>query len=120
MRRYQTGITAIGFLLLASLVGILGFGVLKVTPLYMQSLRVQAVLDDVEEELNGTNPTPTRVRQGLLKRLNIEGLRIPMDKISVKKGGSGYIVRIAYDNKTHFVADIWLMVVINKQVEITR
>ena len=120
MGRYQTGITAIGFLLLASLVGIVGFAVIKVTPLYMQSLRVEAVLADVQEELDGTNPTPTRVRQGLVKRLNIEGLRIPMDKISIKKGGSGYVVRINYDNKTHFLADIWLLVVVNKQVEITR
>ena len=120
MGRYQTGITAIGFLLLASLVGIVGFAVIKITPLYMQSLRVQAVLEDVQEELDGTNPTPTRVRQGLVKRLNIEGLRVPMDKIKIKKAGSGYVVRINYDNKTHFLADIWLLVVINKQVEITR
>lgn len=120
MRHKQTGITAVGALLIAVLVGVVGLAGIKVGPMYAQGLRVNTVLKDLKKEMDGTNPSPSRVRLALERRLDIESLRIPRENIKLSKGGPGYILRINYDNKTRYVADIWLMVVVDKQVEIVR
>lgn len=120
MHPKQRGMTAIGVLLIAMLVGIVGLAGIKVGPMYAQGLRVETVLKDLKEEMDGTNPSPSRVRLALERRLDIESLRIPREDISLRKGGPGYVMRINYENKTRYVADIWLMVVIDKQIEIVR
>ncbi len=120
MHQKQRGMTAIGALLIAVLVGVVGLAAIKAGPMYAQGLRVQTVLTDLKKEMDGTNPSPSRVRLALERRLDIESLRIPRDNISLRKGGPGYILQISYENKTRYVADLWLMVVIDKQVEIVR
>lgn len=120
MHHNQTGMTAIGALLIAILVGVVGLAGIKVGPMYAQGLRVKTVLTDLKQEMDGTNPSPSRVRLALERRLDIESLRIPRDDISIRKGGPGYILQVSYDNKTRYVADIWLLVVIDEQVEIVR
>ncbi len=120
MHHRQSGMTAIGFLLIAALVGVIGLAGLKIGPMYAQGLRLEQVLEDLKEEVDGSNPTPNRVRLTLERRLDIESLKIPRDKITIRKGGPGYILRVNYDNKAHFVANIWLMVVVDQQIEIVR
>jgi len=120
MHHKQGGMTAIGFILIAMLVGVIGLGVLKVGPMYAQGLRLEKVLGDLKEEMDGTNPTPNRVRLALERRLDIESLRIPRDQITIRKGGPGYVLRVNYDNKAHFVANVWLMVVVDEQIEVVR
>ena len=44
-RHAQAGITALGFLILATLVGVVGLAVLKVTPMYIKNMRMN---DDLE------------------------------------------------------------------------
>ena len=48
MRQRQQGITAIGFLLIAALVGIVGYGVLRLFPLYMTQLTIRDLMADLK------------------------------------------------------------------------
>ena len=63
-RHSQAGITALGFLILAVLVGVVGLAVLKVTPMYIKNMRMIQILADVENELSGQGSTPATIRQG--------------------------------------------------------
>ena len=72
MHQKQGGMTAIGFLLIAILVGVIGLGALKVGPMYAQGLRLEKVLSDLKEEVDGTNPTPREVRLALERRHEFE------------------------------------------------
>jgi hypothetical protein len=119
-RHGQRGITALGMLILAGLVGVLGLGALKVTPLYLQNLRLGAVMDDLPTELNGKGATPAAIRSELNKRLYIEGVRIPGEAVKIVQGRNGYQVQVQHEGRAPFVADIWLLVVFDKQISITR
>ena len=57
-RHAQAGITALGFLILAVLVGVVGLAVLKVTPMYIKNMRMNTILTDIEHEMSGKSPTP--------------------------------------------------------------
>ncbi len=120
MRRQQRGMTVLGFIIMAAVVSVLLFAVLKITPIYLQNKRIEAVLQDMKAELDGTGTTANRVRLSMIRRLDIEMIKLPMDAVKISKSRNGYTVRVKYDNRTHYIADIWLVVALDKQVEIIR
>ena len=119
-RRRQVGMTAIGFLLLASLFGIVGLGALKLVPVYLENMRMTRILDDLQDELEGSGRSPVGIRNALDSRFIVEGIRIPRDNIQIQQIREGYTVRVRYENRTPYIADIWFLVAFDKQVEIRR
>lgn len=119
-RRSQAGVTLIGFLLLAGIFGLVGFGAIKLFPMYLQNYRLNTVLEDVRKEMDGRNPTPGQIRSALDRRFGVEGIQLPSDSVKINQGRNGYEVHIQYENRARYVADIWLLVIFDKQVEIRR
>jgi hypothetical protein len=112
--------TALGFLIIATLVGVVGLAALKVTPMYISNMRLSTILDDMERELRGQGSTPLAIRQELAKRFSIEDINLANDSIKIAQSKEGYSLRIQYENRAPYVADIWLLVAFDKQVEIRR
>lgn len=119
-RRKQAGITAIGFLCLAAVFGVIGLAGLKIVPLYLQKMRLSRVLDDIENEFQDGGKSAATIRIELEKRFSIEGIRIPRDKVSIEQGRAGFVVRIQQEARTPFIADLWFVLVFDEQVEIRR
>ena len=119
-RRRQAGITAIGFLVLACVFGVVGLAALKIVPLYMQKMRLSTVLNDMERELQASGQTPQSIRNELEKRFSIEGVQIPREDIKITQVRDGYEVRIQQEARTAFVADLWFVLVLDEQAEIRR
>lgn len=119
-RRRQAGVTVIGFLVLASLFGLVGFAGIKLVPMYLQYYRLDTVLDDVRREMEGRNATPGQIRSALNRRFDVEGITLPRESVNINQSKAGYAVRIEYENRSRYIADIWLLVTFDKQVEIPR
>ena len=119
-RRSQAGITALGFLCLAILVGIVGMGVLKVTPMYIKKFRMNTVLTDIERELSGQGATPATIRAELSKRFSVEDIRLDVNAPKIVQSKNGYSLRVTYEERATYVADIYLLIAYDKQVEIRR
>lgn len=118
--RKQAGITALGFLFLAIVFGAVGLAALKVTPLYIQGMRVKTVLAELKTELDGKGTTANSLRLNLGSRLYVEGIALEPNAVKITPGGSGYNVQVQFDNKTRYVDDIWFMVAVDEQIEIRR
>jgi hypothetical protein len=119
-RHSQAGITALGFLILAALVGVVGLAVLKVTPMYLKNMRMTQVLQDVESELGGQGSNPVAIRQELAKRFAVEDIRMDIDALKIAQSKNGYTLRVQYEERAPYVAGIYLVLVFDKQVEIRR
>jgi len=119
-RHRQAGITVIGFLILASLFGVVGLAAMKLVPMYLQNMRLSTILDDLQTELNGKGSTPANIQRELYRRFSVEGIRLPQDNVKIVQAKTGFDVRIQYENRAPYVADIWLLVAFDKQVEIKR
>lgn len=119
-RHSQAGITALGFLILAALVGVVGFAVMKVTPMYIKNMRMTTILDDVARELSGQSPTPQTIRNELYRRFSVEDINLDSDEIKIAQSKNGYSLHVQYENRASYLADIYLLVAYDKQVEITR
>ena len=118
--RRQAGMTALGMLILAGVFGVIGLGALKVTPLYLQNMRVSTVMDDLKAELDGKGTTAGNLRLYLNKRLYVEGIDIGPENVKITPVNGGYSLRIQHDNRARYIADTWLLVAFDKQIEIRR
>ena len=120
LRREQTGITAIGFLILATLVGVVGLGAIKVVPMYIKNMRMNTILESLQHELEGQTVSPATIRVALAKRFAVEDINMDVDKIKITQSKDGYSLRVTYENRAPYVADVYLVVAYDKQVEIRR
>ena len=119
-RHSQAGITALGFLILAVLVGAVGFAALKVTPMYIKNMRMDTILEDVKRDLSGNGPTPQSIRYELAKRFSVEDVNLDVDALKITQSKNGFTLRVQYDERASYVANVYLVVAYDKQVEITR
>ena len=119
-RRRQAGITALTALMLAAVFGLVGLAAIKVTPLYVQGMRIRTVLADMKEDVDGKGTTASGLRLELSSRLYVEGVSLTRDDVKITPAPSGYKLRVQYDSRTQFLSDIWFLVVIDEQIEIQR
>lgn len=121
MMRRQQGITAIGFLLLAAVFGMVGFGGLKLAPVYMDNFKVQRLLKDIKLEYDGQNPSVAQVRSSIEKRLNIESVSgVGVRDFAITRGDRGTRVEVVYESRTSFLGNIYLVAAFDNSVEIVR
>ena len=121
MRSKQQGITFIGLLALAAMVGVLGFAGLKLVPAYLEHMKILRILNDVKADLDGQAPTPPSIRSAIDKRLNIEmvyGVKLQQFKIDKSEGG--FTVAVRYDKAEPFIANVSLLVSFDNEVEIRQ
>ncbi len=119
-RQSQAGMTALGFLIIAVLVGVVGLAALKVTPMYIKNMRMSTIMADVETELSGQSPTPVTIRQELAKRFSVEDINLDVNSLKITQSKNGFTLRVAYEDRAPYIADIYLLVAFDKQVEIRR
>ena len=119
-RHAQAGITALGFLILAALVGVVGLAVLKVVPMYIKNMRMTTILEDVQRDLSGGSPTPQAIRTELARRFSVEDINLDIEALKITQSKSGYSLLVQYEERAPYVADLYLVVAYRKQVEINR
>ncbi len=116
----QAGITLIGLMFLVAVFGVVGLAVLKIVPLYLERMKITTVLDDVRTELAMGGNTVQSIRYALDSRLYIESVTVDRSEIDVVREGEGYTVRIDKELRAPFFADLWFVVVIDDEVQISR
>jgi len=118
--RRQAGVTALGMLILVCVFGLIGLSALKITPLYLQNMRISTVMDDLKADMDGKGATAANLRLYLNQRLYVEGVDVGAEDVKITPAGNGYAVRIQYDNRTPFLGDAWFLVAFDRQIEIQR
>jgi Tfp pilus assembly protein PilE len=120
-RRHQTGITLIGFVLLAAVFGIVIFAGMKVFPLYLERARIGTVLSDLQAELATGGNSPQQIKIALDSRFYVENLQaLKRDEYSIERSSEGFQVSVHRESRTPFLADLSFIMVIDEQVEIAR
>ena len=123
MRSKQQGMTAIGMLVVAAIVGLIGFAALRLTPIYLEHMKVLQILSDVKAELDGQDASLARVRASIGNRLNIESvnyLRTQDFKVTKTSIRGGYLIQAKYDRRAHYVANLYLLAEFDDSIEIVR
>ena len=122
MRNRQAGMTAIGFILVVVVLGLIGFGVIQLVPVYLENMKILQVLNQTKTNLDGQNASAIEIRKSLAKRANIEALYEvnPAKDFVIKRSPEGYRVTIDYARKKAYFANVSLLAEFEHSVEIIR
>lgn len=117
----QRGITAIGFIFLVVFIGLFVFAGLRLTPVYLNYMKVVGVLDGVLTEFDGQNPSRAAIRTSIGRRFDVESVsEITARDIKVTSEAGGFTVEAVYAHSTPFIANVSFTVDFDKKVTIRR
>ena len=120
-KKRQAGMTTLGLVILVVFVGIFAFALLRLTPIYLNYLKVVGVVDGVFEEFDGQGPTSGAVKTSIRRRFDVESVSIITARDVVVTGVDGGLsVSAVYDHTAPFISNISFTVHFDKTVIIRR
>lgn len=113
--------TTLGMLILVAFIGIFAFGFIRLTPVYLNYMKVAGAVDGVQKEFDAQGASRAAIRDSLLRRFDVESVsEISVRDVDIKAVDGGYEVRAEYDHAAPFVGNISFSVHFDKQVLIRR
>lgn len=120
-RRHQAGMTTLGLVILVAFVGVFAFAGLRLTPVYLNYMKIAGVVEGVREEFDGANASRAAIRSSISRRFDIESVGIITAKdVKVTKVGEGHEVAATYSHKAPFIANVSFVVDFDKRAIIRR
>ncbi len=122
MRKQQRGMTTIGMILVLTILGLIGFGIIQLVPVYLENMKIVQLLNQVQSDLEGQSATVADIRKKLAKRVNIESLydvNYREDFIITRSPG-GFKVQMKYTRQRPYFGNISLLAEFDHSVEIIR
>ena len=117
----QRGMTTLGLVILVSFVGLFAFGVIRLTPVYLNYFKIVGVVNGVVEEFDGQNASRAQIRNSIARRFEIESIGIIKARdISVTTVDGGFEVAATYDHTAPFIANISFTVHFDNRVLVRR
>lgn len=117
----QEGMTAVGILILVAFVGLFAFAAIRLTPVYLNYMKVAGVLDGVYNEFDGQSPSRGAIQTSVLRRFDVESVSVITHRdIKVTPDSAGFMVTAEYDHTTPFIANIHFTVKFHKAVLVRR
>ena len=121
MKRRQAGITTVGLIILAAFVGLIAFAGIRLTPVYLNYMKIVGIVDGVREEFDGTGASRSDIRQSLRRRFDIESVsQITAREVKVASVDGGFEVAVTYSHKSPFIANVSFVVDFDKRALIRR
>ena len=107
----QSGMTTLGLIILVAFVGLFAFAGIRLTPVYLNYMKVASVITGVQEEFDGANPTTATIRKSIRRRFDIDSVAVlNANDVEIKKVDAGFEVIAAYSHKAPFIANVSFVV----------
>lgn len=117
----EEGITAVGALILATFVALFAFGILRLTPVYLNYMKISGVLEGVYKEFDSQNPARSAIRRSIGRRFDVESVSvITAREIKVTPDNGGFLIEAVYDHTVPFISNVYFTVKFDKQVLVRR
>ena len=117
----ERGMTTLGFLILVVFIGLFAFAAIRLTPVYLNYVKVAGVLDGVYDEFDSQNPSRGAIMTSINRRFEVESVSIISDRdVKVTADSGGFLVEARYDHTTPFIGNLYFTVRFDKQVLIRR
>jgi hypothetical protein len=117
----QAGMTTIGFLILAVFIGLFGFAFIRLTPVYLNYMKVAGVLEGVHKEFDSQNASRNAIRTSIGRRFDVESVsQITANDIKVTTDSNGFLVKADYDHSAPFIGNVSFTVHFDKEVLVRR
>ena len=119
MQKHQHGMTFIGLLCILALAGVVIYAGVRLTPVYLNYMKIARTMESVASEVKGDNPDPAAIRNLIDRHFNIEDPSVVTVKdIEITKDEGGVEMHVTYDDTVPYVANVSLSVHFDKTVKV--
>ena len=120
MQHRQRGMTMLGIIVIVIVVGAWVYAGIRLTPKYLEYMRVAATLEKVGDEFsNNPGSTEFMLRKAIERHFDIEMVEvITSNDIEIKKDGGVFTVRAAYEDTVPLAGNVSFLVEFDKTVEV--
>lgn len=119
--RRQVGATLLGYTILVAFIGVFAFGAIRLTPVYLNYMKVVGVVDGVFDEFDGQNPSRAAIRSSVSRRFDVESVSvITFRDVTVTAVDGGFEVAAIYDHTSPFIGNISFTVHFDKTRVVRR
>jgi hypothetical protein len=113
--------TTLGLLILVAFVGLFAFAGIRLTPIYLNYMKVAGVVDGVQKEFDGQAASRNAIRSSISRRFDIESVsKITARQVEVTAVDGGFEVVAAYNDTSPFIANVSFSVAFDKRALIRR
>jgi Domain of unknown function (DUF4845) len=118
--QHQKGITFIGWLFLLVPVAVVAYAGIRLTPLYLNYMKVSRALTQVAAEYKGDEQINiTAIRTSIDKRYNIDSIDYPpINTIKIGREGKTWVLESDYEDVVPLFAGVSLLVKFDKRATI--
>ena len=120
MQHRQRGMTMLGILVIVVVVGAWVYAGIRMTPKYLEFMRVASTLEKVRDEFD-SNPGTTEfmLRKAIERQFDIEMVEVvTSNDIEITKDGMMFTMRAAYDDTVPLIANVSFLLEFDKSVEV--
>ncbi|MDI9239387.1 DUF4845 domain-containing protein [Lysobacter sp. LF1] len=107
MKRNQSGMTLIGFVLILGMVGVFIYMGMKLIPMYSEYYAVKEALKEMSQEADISQQDPGRIKDAFFRRLYISyAENVKSENVKIARKDAGYVMTVDYEVRRPLIANI--------------
>ena len=119
MRKYQRGVTALGWLILMIPIAVCVYAGIRIAPVYMNYMNVVHSLTMVSGEIDNGSATAASIRSAVGKHFDVEYISYPDIKdLKITRDNGSWKIQANYDDQAPLFANVSLLVTFDKTVKL--
>src|SRR5882757_2596395 len=119
MRKYQRGVTALGWLFLLTPVAICVYAGIRIGPVYLNYMNVVHNLNLVASEIDNGTATASAIRIAVEKHFNVDYVEYPSVKdLKITRDNGSWKIEANYDDQAPLFANVAILVTFDKTVKL--
>ena len=121
IRQRQTGVSTAGWLIIATIFGLLVISFFKVFPMYYDNFKVKTVLEAIAEDPAVDPKSKRSIWDAVQKRLYINEVRyIRRENVSMDRKDGKTTVTITYETRDSYIGNLFIGGSFNESIVIDR
>jgi hypothetical protein len=119
MRKYQTGVTFLGWIILMIPVAIVFYAGVRLTPVYLNYMKVTHTMNSVATEVANEGTNAEAIRNAVRKHFQIDEVDYPSDQdLKIVRDNGTWSIEANYDDQAPLFAGIAVLVTFDKKVKL--
>jgi len=123
LRKGQGGMTILGMLMLAAVIGFVGLILMKLVPMYMESFKINQALESLSQDSGLLTSTKHEIRMKFIRRMDIEDVdrfteRNLRNYMTIETTANSVSIVVAYEGRAELFGNLALVADFHKQVTV--
>ncbi|MBU8976229.1 MULTISPECIES: DUF4845 domain-containing protein [unclassified Lysobacter] len=121
MKRTQSGMTLIGFVIVLGVVGVFIYMGMKVIPMYSEYFAVKQALKQMSQESGISQQDPGRIKDAFFRRLYVSYAdNVKPADVKLARRDSGYLMTVDYEVRRQLIGNFDIVGHFNAEQQLAR